>query len=345
MRHLLQVAQAATFAAAYRMPQLAFEPLGCQLAASSAPARSCRRLPRVVLLNRVLLEPEECEVEPGERLVARLDAEDPRATHLRDVLRASDGKRVRAGVVDHGATDNAEVSWLQGDGGRPSLQLDLGRAPPLLAAAPRARVDLILAMPRPLQLARLLPMIGSLGVSTLWLTAAAKVEKSYLSSHMLRDGARGVGKNKGKVRSALLEGVAQAGGTSVPHVVVCRSLPSLLRDEFPAERGDAAEAAVRLACHPDRAAPPGSPLAVSPLSGCLDSRLGAPPLGAGRRVVLAVGPEGGWEEPSELELLARHGFEPVSLGPATLRTDVAVCSLLAVTHERLLAAARGEAVS
>ena len=56
---------------------------------------------------------------------------------------------------------------------------------------------------------------------------------------------------------------------------------------------------------------------------------------AGDRVLLAVGPEGGWDEPDELDSLARHGFERVTLGERTLRTDVAVVSLLAIANEHL----------
>ena len=55
----------------------------------------------------------------------------------------------------------------------------------------------------------------------------------------------------------------------------------------------------------------------------------------GDRVLLAVGPEGGWDEPDELDSLARHGFERVTLGERTLRTDVAVVSLLAIANEHL----------
>eukprot|EP00612_Vaucheria_litorea_P005671 CAMPEP_0171469078 /NCGR_PEP_ID=MMETSP0945-20130129/11034_1 /TAXON_ID=109269 /ORGANISM="Vaucheria litorea, Strain CCMP2940" /LENGTH=69 /DNA_ID=CAMNT_0011998081 /DNA_START=37 /DNA_END=242 /DNA_ORIENTATION=- len=45
-------------------------------------------------------------------------------------------------------------------------------------------------------------------------------------------------------------------------------------------------------------------------------------------VVVAVGPEGGWDEPFELELFSRHGFQTVTLGERVLRSDVAVVSLL-----------------
>ena len=46
------------------------------------------------------------------------------------------------------------------------------------------------------------------------------------------------------------------------------------------------------------------------------------------RVLVAVGPEGGWTD-DEVALLESHGFERLSLGPRILRTDTAVVALLA----------------
>ena len=54
----------------------------------------------------------------------------------------------------------------------------------------------------------------------------------------------------------------------------------------------------------------------------------------GKRVLLAVGPDGGWN-PFELDLLQQHGFSTVSVGPRILRTDTACVALLALVHERL----------
>src|SRR5205085_8698513 len=56
--------------------------------------------------------------------------------------------------------------------------------------------------------------------------------------------------------------------------------------------------------------------------------------GRGDRVLLAVGPEGGWNA-FELRVLEARGFQRVSMGNRTLRSDTACVALLAVLHEAL----------
>ena len=51
------------------------------------------------------------------------------------------------------------------------------------------------------------------------------------------------------------------------------------------------------------------------------------------RLVIAVGPEGGWEEPDELVLFQQLGFQQVTLGTRVLRSDCAVISLLSLAHD------------
>ena len=58
----------------------------------------------------------------------------------------------------------------------------------------------------------------------------------------------------------------------------------------------------------------------------------APP--APDRVLLAVGPEGGWTE-YELGLLTSNKFIQSGLGPKTLRSDTACIALLAVIEATL----------
>ena len=49
------------------------------------------------------------------------------------------------------------------------------------------------------------------------------------------------------------------------------------------------------------------------------------------RVLIAIGPEGGWNA-FELALLQAHGCQPVGMGPRTLRVDTACTALLAIVH-------------
>jgi 16S rRNA (uracil1498-N3)-methyltransferase len=51
-------------------------------------------------------------------------------------------------------------------------------------------------------------------------------------------------------------------------------------------------------------------------------------------VLLAVGPEGGWNA-YELDLLARHGFVAAGMGPRPLRTDTACIAALTLCHAAL----------
>ncbi|UCC44665.1 MAG: RNA methyltransferase, partial [Candidatus Zixiibacteriota bacterium] len=58
------------------------------------------------------------------------------------------------------------------------------------------------------------------------------------------------------------------------------------------------------------------------------------------RVVVAVGPEGGWVD-FEIDLMENHGFQRFRLGPWVLRVETAVSAALAQVE---LLAGRGPAV-
>ena len=44
-------------------------------------------------------------------------------------------------------------------------------------------------------------------------------------------------------------------------------------------------------------------------------------------------PEGGWEEPYEIDMFTSKGFQHITLGTRVLRSDVAVVSLLSLANE------------
>ena len=64
-------------------------------------------------------------------------------------------------------------------------------------------VSLLLALPRPLQLPCILPMISQLGIDTLILTHTKKVPKDYFGSHLFR--------KPQVLRDLLVEGLTQIG--------------------------------------------------------------------------------------------------------------------------------------
>jgi len=219
-----------------------------------------------------------------------------RAAHTVVVLRPVVGAVLRVGILN-GPAGVGEVLSLAG--GRVELACVFEAEPP-----PAPVIDLLLAVPRPKVMRRLWAPLASLGVGQIVLTNAEKVERNYFDTHWLEEET---------YRPLLIEGLEQSGDTRVPAVTVCRQLKPLVEDRldslFPASR--------RLLCHPRNAEP-----------------IGSMDLAGAARVLLAIGPEGGWSD-YEVDLLARCGFDCISLGRRTLRTDVACIALISAVTSRL----------
>ena len=213
-----------------------------------------------------------------------------RARHVREVLKAAPGEEIRVGIID-GPTGTATV--LE-DSKQLHLRCALSNEIP-----PIPRVDLLLAMPRPKVMNRLWPVLAALGVGRILVSNAWKTERNYFDTHVLEPD---------HIREGLIEGLQQARDTRLPQVSVHKQFKKLVEDKLDGFGPYAA----RLVAHPGAGAFPMDKLASLPGQG---------------RVLLAVGPEGGWT-PFELELLSRHGFEPVSWGARALRTDTACAVLL-----------------
>ena len=220
----------------------------------------------------------------------------PRAQHVLRVLHAGPGDHLRIGVLN-GPLGDAEILGTGND--EVELRCTLGAETP-----PRPRVDLLLALPRPKVMKRLWAQLAALGVGRIILTNAWKVERNYFDTHVL---------NPDFFRPLLVEGLQQAQDTRLPEVSVHKQFKVLVEDEL------------------DRLAPDALRLAADARVDV--SMLDAVP-GRERRVLLAVGPEGGWTE-YETDLLKAHGFTRVSMGRRTLRADTACVALLALAHERL----------
>jgi RsmE family RNA methyltransferase len=221
---------------------------------------------------------------------------DGRAVHIRRVLRATPGDVIRVGVID-GAVGSATIAAI--DEESVSLSCTLAAVPP------RPAVDLLLALPRPKVMRRLFAQCAALGVDRLMLTNASRVERDYFDTHIL---------SPDSYRPLLIEGLQQARDTRLPAVTVHRQFRVLVEDTL------------------DACAPASMRLVADPGERCRlhDVVTTASPA----RLLLALGPEGGWNS-FERRLLESRGFTPISMGMRTLRSDTACLALLALAHDAL----------
>jgi RsmE family RNA methyltransferase len=220
-----------------------------------------------------------------------------RAVHLIDVLHVAPGSRVRVGVLDGPRGTGIVVSIVDG-----TIELRCefeSRVPP------RPRVDLLLALPRPKVLRRLFAHIAALGVGQIILTNAERVERNYFDTHVLAPHG---------YRPLLVEGLQQARDTRIPHVSIHKQFRVLIEDELDGLFGQGRRVVA-------------DPSAVKPASAIV-------PEAMDERILLAVGPEGGWND-FERRLLQSHGFDSVGMGLRTLRSDTACIALLAIVHDAL----------
>ncbi len=231
---------------------------------------------------------EEGEVGPLGKV--RLDGR--RMTHLRKVLRVVVGQSIRAGIL-RGATGLLWVESLDAEAITLRFQAD---AEAEGESAWEPKIDLVLALPRPKVLSRVLRAAASFGVGRIDLINAWKVEKSYFDSPRLRPE---------RLRADLISGCEQGAHTWLPDL----ELHPLFVDWI-AALGPSSEEGVRIFAD-------------------LGSRRSLVDLpGLERRAVVAIGPEGGWIE-AERESLEAAGFLRASLGHAILAVPEAVTAALA----------------
>jgi RsmE family RNA methyltransferase len=222
---------------------------------------------------------------------------DARASHLLNVLQVQPGHQVRVGVLD-GPRGTATVQSIR-DGAvalHCALEADIPSRP---------KIDLLLALPRPKVMRRLWAQIAALGVGQIILTNAEKVERHYFDTHIL---------SPETYRPLLIEGLQQSRDTRLPVVSIYRQFKPLIEDQLDTLFGKG----LRMVADPS---------ATTPLSAVARAS-------ADERILLAIGPEGGWNA-FELALLDAHGFQPASMGPRTLRSDTACVALLALTSNAL----------
>lgn len=232
-------------------------------------------------MNLILLSPDDLTSSHSAMI---RDAR--RVAHIKNIHGAAQGDSLKVGLLG-GNMGTGRVTAMDDEG--ISLALDLQQAPP-------AALDLtlVLALPRPKMLRRILQTIATLGVKKLHLINSYRVEKSYWQTPFLEAAS---------IHEQLLLGLEQGCDTRLPEVHLHKRFKPFVEDELPALIANSRA----LVAHPYTAT--------------------ACPSQIDYALSLAVGPEGGFIE-YEIALLEKCGFEAVHLGERIMRVETAVPYLL-----------------
>lgn len=231
-------------------------------------------------MNLFLLHPEQ-HLEGD---LWRLD--ERQSAHARTVLKLAEGDACRAGVLNDGLGE-ARIESIKNNEITLSFKVDSNPPVPL-------PLNLVLALPRPKMLKRLLIDAASLGIKRIVLINAWKVDKSYWRTPNLKAGL---------LREKLLLGLEQAGDTVLPELIQAPRFRPFVEDDLDGWAGDGP----RFLAHPGD-------------HSSLPHELEGP-------ATLAIGPEGGWT-PFEVELLREHGFQTHRFGRRILRVETALPALV-----------------
>ncbi len=212
--------------------------------------------------------------------------------HIKEVLKAKAGDSLTIGEIG-GNIGKATIAQIHTD---EVVLTDI-----LLDKKPPAKLDLtvVLALPRPKVLRRLIMDMTSLGVNRIIIVNSYRTQKSYWQSPLLE-----------RIDEFVFEGLQQAIDTVPPVIAFNKRFKPFVEDEFSdllAEENDAVIA---------------HPYAAQSWKAYLDGLDSSD-----MPKILCIGAEGGWIA-YEVDLLCKHGCRAVSLGERILRTETVVSVLL-----------------
>ena len=236
--------------------------------------------PRQPLMNLMLLEHTDF-IDEG---IVKLS--DRRLKHMLEIQKVHVGSCIKAGLIN-GQIGTATITKIQSNSA--FLQVSLTEDPP--KALP---LILVLALPRPKMLKRILQTIATLGVKELYLINTWKVEKSYWQTPCL---------NEPSIKKELLLGLEQGCDTLLPKVIIKKCFKPFIEDELT----EIARDVYSLVAHPADGIP------------C--------PVGITQPTILAIGPEGGFIE-YEVGKFTEIGFQSISMGSRIQRVETIIPSLL-----------------
>ena len=214
---------------------------------------------------------------------------DYRLTHILKVLKPNIGQSLRVGLFGgdcgYGIIELMNSEFVK-------LKVVLNEPAP-----PRHQFDIVLALPRPKMLRRILRTIAEYGVKNLHLINSVRVEKSYWQSPLLQPE---------KIQDSLVAGMERSKDTVMTNVKLHPRYRPFVEDQLPNLCGSRACWITDMSA--DKSA--------------IELDIASKP------AVVMIGPEGGFV-PFEVELATSKVAWPIHLGTRILSVDTAVTTVLA----------------
>lgn len=204
--------------------------------------------------------------------------------HIRHILKSQVGDTLKIGQMQ-GYLGTAVISKIDASAIHLS-NICLNKKPP-----EKLDLTVILALPRPKVLRRLIMDMTAIGVKRIVLINSARSQKSYWQSPLLK-----------RIDEFVIEGLQQGVDTIVPEILLRQRFKPFVEDELPAWIKDK----LTVIAHP---------LAEQSFTEVIES--------FGKPKVVCVGAEGGWVD-YEVRLLQLQGAITAMLGQRILRTEAAV---------------------
>ena len=235
-------------------------------------------------MNQLLLFPEE-EQKPGIFCV-----QGKRAHHVIKILKVEPHASLHVGLLG-GATGLGVIRKIQNN----AIELEVELTQPGLA---RPSTRLIVGVPRPKALRRLIPQLVTFGLDELVLLRTWRVDRSYMASDVL---------NAETLRLLVLDGLMQACLTHEPKVVVKHRFRPYVEDELAPEP----RLGLRWIAHPRATAHIADLDMLTP-----------------HAATLVIGPERGFLD-EEVHTFENAGFHAARLAGPIMRVDTACIAALA----------------
>ena len=226
-------------------------------------------------MNLIILENDEIYESIADITGKKLE-------HILTFIKPVIGDKLKVGVLN-GSIGCGTVTEINEK--KITIRIDLQNPPP--APLP---LKLIIAMPRPKVLNRLIQNAASMGIKEIFIIKTWRVEKSYWDSPVL---------DEINLKNQMITGLEQSRDTILPTIKVKKLFKPFVEDELKYIIEDN----ITLVAHPM-------------------SKNDAPRR-VKKPVTLAIGPEGGFI-PYEIEALEKIGFQPISLGERILRVETAL---------------------